>query len=339
MRTARREAVAESEPPFQYNALDMKAPSRLGATALTAAAAALIVSIGVVRAQQPPRPPDRPAQPAAQTPAPPGAQPPAQPPDPGGRGGAPPARPIVPVTASSVGANPQKFYGQYVSLHGIVEESLSPTAFSVDQDAKKNDGKEVLVVAPRLHEPVTPNSYITVIGEVVQPDMAEIAKKMKAGTSGLTPEILAKHSGRPVIVATAVINAALNDLAKFIPPPMTPEEAAYDKVMKQVGPANNAMRKGLEASNTDLVKLQTTILTKAFIEVEAFWKKRGKADALKFAQDARKASEAIEVAAVAGNWGDVKTHATTLGQQCQSCHGVYRERGEDGSFFMKPGSQ
>ena len=30
---------------------------------------------------------------------------------------------------------------------------------------------------------------------------------------------------------------------------------------------------------------------------------------------------------------------TTLGQQCAACHGVYRERGEDGSFYIKPGSK
>jgi cytochrome c556 len=96
------------------------------------------------------------------------------------------------------------------------------------------------------------------------------------------------------------------------------------------------LRKGIEASNTDLVKAQTTILAKGFLDTEAFWKSRGKADAVKIAADARKATELIELAAVAGNWNEVKTHGTALAATCSSCHGVYRERGEDGSFFIKP---
>ena len=59
--------------------------------------------------------------------------------------------------------------------------SLSPTAFSVDQDKTKSTGKEIIVLAPRLHEPVELNTYVTVIGEVVKPDAAEITKRAKAG--------------------------------------------------------------------------------------------------------------------------------------------------------------
>lgn len=246
---------------------------------------------------------------------------------------------IVPATASSIASKPDAYYGQYVSIYATVEQALSPTAFSMDQDKTKTTGQEVLVLAPRLHEPVTLNAYVTVIGEVVRPDPAEIVKKMKTGAGGLTPEILSKHPGSPVILATAVINTAFTDLARFIPPPMTPEEAALDKTMKGVGAANGALRKGVDASNLELVKANTAILTKAFTDVEAFWKARAKADAVKFAQDARNAAQALETAAIAGNWNDAKTQNTTLGQQCQSCHGMYRERGEDGSFFIKPGAQ
>ena len=58
---------------------------------------------------------------------------------------------------------------------------------------------------------------------------------------------------------------------------------------------------------------------------------------MKFAAEARKAAELIELAAAAAKWEDVKTHVNTLGQQCAGCHGVYRERLEDGSFAIKPG--
>jgi cytochrome c556 len=174
-----------------------------------------------------------------------------------------------------------------------------------------------------------------VIGDVIKFDPAELTKRKKTLPPDLTPDIIAKYQGQPAILATAVINAAMVDVAKFTPPPLTPEEAAYDKVMKAVGPANAALRKGLDGSNAELVKTNVEILKKSFLDTEAFWKARGKADAMKFAAAARSAAELIELAAAAAKWDDVKTHVNTLGQQCASCHGVYRERLEDGSFAIK----
>ena len=256
----------------------------------------------------------------------------------GGQPAAPAAKPLMPVAASSIGMRPDAYYGQNVTIYGIVDQALTPTAFAIDQDKTKSTGKEIIVVAPRLHERVVLNEYITVIGEVIKPDAAEIAKRMKSGANGIA-EAIAKYPGRPVVIATSVINGAFNDLAKFIPPPMTAEEAVLDKAMKAVGAANGALRKGIDASNAELVKTNTAILAKAFAETEAFWKGRGVAEAVKIAQTARAAVQGIETAVAAGNWNDAKTHNTTLGQQCAACHGTYRERGEDGSFYIKPGSR
>jgi cytochrome c556 len=310
----------------------MKANHPLGATAL---AAAMILLIVTVAAQQPPQPTPAAAPPSAN-------QPPARPAGggaPGGGGGgggqAPAARVAVPAAASSIAAKPEAFYGQYVTVYATVEKELSPLAFTLDQDKAKSTGKEVIVLAPRMHEKVEPNTYVTVIGEVVKPDPAEIAKRAKASASGLPPDVLAAHAGKPVILATSVITASLNDLAKFIPPPMTPEEAVLDKAMKGVGAANGALRKGIDASNVELVKTNTAVLAKAFQETEAFWTKRGVAEAVKVAQTARAAVDNIDKAVAAGNWNDAKTHNTTLGQQCATCHGAYRERLEDGSFAVK----
>ena len=287
-----------------------------------AAVAALGITLAVAAgsAQQKPAPP---------TPAPAQDPRPATPP----AGGQPATRPTLPAAASSIAAKPEMYYGQLVSVYATVEKSLAPLAFTLDQDQTKSTGQEVIVLAPRLHEPVQPNTYVTVLGEVVRPDAAEIAKRNKSATPGLA-EILAQSPGRPVILATAVINTALTDLAKYRPPPMTPEEIAYDKAMKAVGTANGALRKGVDGADVQLVKTNTAILAKAFADTEAFWKARGKDDAIKMAQEARAAIQAIETAAGSANWNDAKTHNTTLGQQCAACHGLYRERGDDGSFFI-----
>ena len=47
-------------------------------------------------------------------------------------------------------------------------ERLSTLSFSIDQDKTKSTGKEVLVLAPRMNEPVEANTYITAIGEAVK---------------------------------------------------------------------------------------------------------------------------------------------------------------------------
>ena len=258
-----------------------------------------------------------------------------------GRGAAPaaPAKPLVPVAASSLAATPDRFIGEFVTMTGTVEQSLGKLAFSVDQDRTKSTGKEILVLPVRLSDPLEANTYVTVIGDVIKFDPAEVTKRGRTLPPDLTPDVIAKYQGKPAVLANAVINSAMIDLAKFVPPPMTPEEASFDKVMKSVGAANGALRKGMDATNLELVKTNTEILKKSFAETEAFWKTRGKADAMKFAGEARKAAELVELAAAAGKWDDVKTHVNTLGQQCAGCHGVYRERGEDGSFFIKPTSR
>ena len=56
-----------------------------------------------------------------------------------GQGPPPPAantppKPLVPVAASSVAANPDLYVGEYVTMTGAVEANLSKTSFSVDQD-------------------------------------------------------------------------------------------------------------------------------------------------------------------------------------------------------------
>jgi hypothetical protein len=318
----------------------MKAHNSYGSVALAAAMTIWIVSVA---AQQPPQPPAQPpAQPTATPPSQPTEKPPAagqgqrgQNASPAAAQAAPGPRPAIPAAASSIADKPETFYGQNVTVYATVEKQLTATAFTLDQDKTKSTGKEVVVLAPRLHEKVEPNTYVTVIGEVVRADASEITKRAKASAAGLPADVLAQYAGKPVILATAVITPALNDLAKFIPPPMTPEEEVLDKAMKAVGQANGAVRKGIDASNAELVKTNAAILAKSFAETEAFWKKRGREDAVKIAQTARGAVDGIEKAAAAGNWTDAKTHNTTLGQQCAACHGTFRERLEDGSFAVK----
>ena len=308
------------------------------------ASTVLIIAIAAPRAQQAASQPQEKPQEKQEKPAEKPGEKPAE--KPGEKPGEKPAQPqngpltptkaLVPVAASSVADHPDSYYGEFVTMTGTVEKSLAKTAFSVDQDAAKSTGKEVLVLAPRMNGAVDPNTYVTVIGELVKYDPAAIAAKTKNYNTELPADVAAKFAGKPTVLATAVINGASVDLAKWLPPPMTPEEAGFDKVMKGVAPAFAALRKGAEGSNLELVKTNAATLVKSFTDAEVFLKNRGLSDAPKWAQDARKLVEGIDKSAVAGQWDTVKTSAGDLQKACAQCHTAYRERGEDGTFYIKP---
>lgn len=248
---------------------------------------------------------------------------------------APAPKPIVPVAASTLAKDPQPFYGEVVSVTAAVERQLSPSAFLVDQDRIKSAGQDVLVLAPTLAAVVDPDTYVTVVGEVMRFDPAEIARRAKNYTLDLAADVIAKYQGRPAILATAVVNTAMVDLARRVPPPMTREEEAYDSVMKRVGPAFNDLRAALTASDAAAAAESAKVLGAAFAEVESFWKARAIADALEWTRTARKHVDALERAVGVANWDDIKRVSDDLGQVCQTCHASYRERQDDGTFRLR----
>jgi len=87
------------------------------------------------------------------------------------------------------------------------------------------------------------------------------------------------------------------------------------------------------------VKTNAAILKQAFTDTESFWKAKGKADATKWAGDARLQADTIEKDVATGKWDAVKASVGTLGQACATCHGAYRERFDDGSFRIKLGTK
>lgn len=254
-----------------------------------------------------------------------------------GRGGAPPPQPVVPTAVSVIAATPDKFIGSSVSLTAAVEQRYGETAFSIDQNRTKS-GPDLLVLAPVLTAPVEPNAYVTVIGEVIRFDLATAAAKMKDAMPPLSADVVDKYRGKPAIIATSVINNAMTDLAKRLPPPMTPEEEALSKLMKQIGPGFNALRQAVTASNADDIKTQATTLNKAFTEAAAFWKKQPHPDAIQWTEDAKRESDAIAVAAAKNDLDAVKAAVPKLQSACSSCHSSYRERLDDGTYrYKQPG--
>ena len=256
-----------------------------------------------------------------------------------GQPAAPPAgtppKPLVPVAASSVVKNPDNYVGEYVTLTATVEANLSKTGFSVDQDKTKSTGQEVLVLAPNLQKPADANAYVTVIGQLIKFDAAEVEKNLKGYTVDLPADVQAKFKGKPVVLATAVINSGGIDIAKKPIPPMTADDLALQKIMTRLPPAQAALRKALDGKDLNLVKEQATILKTAFTETEAFWKSKGNTDAMNIAGEAKKHADAILINIGLGSMEAAKTSLTPLGATCGNCHGKYRDRMDDGTFRIK----
>ncbi|HUL71759.1 MAG TPA: hypothetical protein VLT86_01575 [Vicinamibacterales bacterium] len=251
----------------------------------------------------------------------------------GGGGGAA-GPPIVPTTASSLVSHPELYVGQQVSLLGTVEQTLTRTTFTVVQ-GKTPMQKDLLVIAPNLQTAPETNAYVTVVGEAVRFDPAEVARRLRGYTLDLPPDVIEKYKGQPAVFATAVINAANTDLAKKPIVPPTPEEEALDKLMKQVSPGFTALRQSLDSSTTNTALEKAKELKGYFGEVQTFFTKRNTADAIGWATEAQKLTDTIGMAATAGKWDDAKAAATTLNGLCGQCHTAHRERMDDGTYRVK----
>lgn len=257
----------------------------------------------------------------------------------GGQAPPPPAgtppKPLVPVAASTVARNPDPYVGEYVTLTATVESNLSKTGFAVDQDKTKTTGQDVLVLAPNLQKPADQNSYVTVIGQLIKFDAAEVEKNLKGYTLDLPADVQARYQGKPVVLATAVINTAGIDIARKPIPPMSADDLALQKIMTRLPPAQAALRKAIDGKDLNLVKEQATLLKTAFTDTEAFWKSKNNTEAMTIAAEARKHAEAILINLGLGNLEAAKTSVTPLGGTCANCHGKYRERMDDGTFRIK----
>lgn len=246
-------------------------------------------------------------------------------------------KPVVPVAASTVLSNPDRFAGTTVSLTAAVGQRYGATAFSVAQTrstARKAAGvQDVLVVAPLLTAPVQPGAYVTVIGEVIKFDPALVAERMKAAAP--SPDVAAKYAGKPAVLATSVINTAMTDLAKKLPPPMTPGEIELNKAMKQISPAFTALRQAVTASNTSDARDQATTLANGFAAAAAFWKTQPHPEAVEWTEDARKLADEIAMLAAKPDPDALKASVPKLQQVCSNCHNQYRVRLDDGSYRYK----
>ena len=240
----------------------------------------------------------------------------------------------MPVSASSLILHPELYIGQQVSLLGTVEKTITKTTFTMAQ-GKTPMKQDLLVIAPNLQSAPDASAYVTVVGDAIKFDPAEVTRRLRGYTLDLPPDLVEKYKGQPVVLATAVINAANTDIAKKPIVPPAADEVALDNIMKQVSPGFTALRASLDSSTTTTALEKAKELKGYFGDVQATFTKRNLADAAGWAGDAQKLADTIGMAASAGKWDDAKTAATTLNGLCGQCHTARRERMDDGTYRIK----
>ncbi|MGE0445436.1 MAG: hypothetical protein AB7P99_09425 [Vicinamibacterales bacterium] len=250
----------------------------------------------------------------------------------------------MPVTTTAITGNPEAFVGKLVTVSARVEALLTPTAFVVDQQRAVNAhetsaaGAPLLVLAPYLTRAVPHGRYVLLRGRVVRFAAAAIGGVAEGYTVDLPAGLAARYSGAPVLVATSVLDPTYMELgAKPLPPP-TPAELAMGAEMKRIAASVETLRDAAQGMNVDGVAEPVATLVQSFGQVEAMWEDLGQSAAAEWAREARRQAVAIEGAAAGGDWGAVTTASGALNQTCQACHGAYRDRVEDGTFRMRPGS-
>jgi cytochrome c556 len=100
------------------------------------------------------------------------------------------------------------------------------------------------------------------------------------------------------------------------------ELATYQTSMRAAAAANGAMRDALTANDTATGSAKAKAMSAAFDTIAAFWKAKGKDDAVKFAEAASAAGKA---AAAATTIDDQKAAMGKAGASCLACHALYRD--------------
>ena len=101
------------------------------------------------------------------------------------------------------------------------------------------------------------------------------------------------------------------------------ELASYQTSMRAAAAAaNGAMRDALTANDTAAGSAKAKAMSAAFDTIAAFWKAKGKDDAVKFAEAASAAGKA---AAAATTIDDQRAAMGKAGASCLACHALYRD--------------
>lgn len=246
----------------------------------------------------------------------------------------------APVATNTIVDAPETYLGKLVTVTAGIERMTSKTSFVMDQqrvsgaNEVKTIGKPLLVIAPYLTTSLEQKKYFLVRGQVVTLAPGALSRIAPDYVLDLPDEVSAKYMGKPVLVASSVLNSTYAELGRKPIPPPTPADVALTTAMKTISPAFTALRAAAQDANTDVVKANVAALVPAFAKTESVLAELRHAGAAR-AREAAAQVASIDNALSAGKWDEVTSSANALNQTCQNCHTAYRERQDDGTYRIK----
>jgi uncharacterized protein len=119
------------------------------------------------------------------------------------------------------------------------------------------------------------------------------------------------------------------------PASKSPEDAQFQKWMKDVSAASGNLKTEAPAhAHADVAK-DADKLQQTFAEVQAFFAKRNTPDAVSLAEAMSASAKELSAAAAAGNADGEDVALKKLSSGCASCHSVHREKLSEGGFKIK----
>ena len=155
------------------------------------------------------------------------------------------------------------------------------------------------------------------------------------GIAIVTLVLSAACAGRSDAPITTTAGAQASTSQTQAAPPLTPQD--LEARMKNIGTTFPAMRMHLMANQLADAAKEAEQLAVWFGDVECFWAQQKKADAVKWAQDARTFASEVSGTATAGDAMKATQAANNMQGACKQCHGTYREADPAGGFRIKAG--
>src|ERR1041385_4677058 len=111
-------------------------------------------------------------------------------------------------------------------------------------------------------------------------------------------------------------------------------DADYQGGMKSAVAAKGKVAKGIAAKDKG-VAADAKTMENSFEQIEKYWEKKGAADAVGFAKQARTGSADAAKAIAAGDFDAANTAMATVGASCGGCHMSHRAGEKGGPYSIK----
>ena len=137
-----------------------------------------------------------------------------------------------------------------------------------------------------------------------------------------------------IVVGAVILAVGLGAaIGAQVAAPVTVEQ--HEAAMKMIAQTNGALQKNVKGNMLTEATANAEELGKLFAQVEQFWTRNKKDDAIKLAQTARAGALAVATAAKAGDQMAAQMAAQNIGGTCKQCHGTYREGSAQEGYRIK----